>query len=688
MSQPAPKRLSPDYLSIQEAADYVGISAQTLRRWDQSGKLSPVRHPGSSYRYYRRADLEPFRLEYRRAQMSLAGEQESLFLSAPADVEGNAQLREPQREAHRAVREHFARDDEHVIVQIPVGCGKTGVIATLPFGLAKGRVLVITPNLTIRKGVAEALDISNPRNFWRRTGVLRDYSVGPYRAVLDGVDANLHDCNESHFVVTNIHQLASAADRWLPQFPPNYFDMIIVDEGHHNVAASWTKVFERFPGAKVVSLTATPFRGDGVRPVGKVIYRYPFTRAMLKGFIKQIHSRNVAPAEIRFNYRDDARTHTLEEVLELREEAWFRKGVALSQECNIHIVEGSIKYLYELRNRTGYHHQMIAVACSVDHARQIRSLYEERGLKAREIHSEMDLEKREDCLDLLKRGKLDCIVQVLMLGEGFDHPPLSVAAIFRPFRSLSPYIQFVGRVMRVIHENSPDHADNHAYLVSHVGLNNDAHWDDFRELDFDDQRMVHEWVSGQDEDTSGDGQGSPRRFDQGMLVNSEIVGDFIRQSFLDPEDDRLLREMLDKDIGGGLRVSSLGIGIEQLREILRQKQNEMQPGPVPIAVQPQARRVQARKRLAERTNSVAARVLTDLKLSPVGWEVGRFLPVVARRDNRSAAIELMHREVNDFLGIDKKSRSTISGDQAERALVALDEVGDKVKAAIQAKMEE
>ena len=69
--------------------------------------------------------------------------------------------------------------------------------------------------------------------------------------------------------------------------------------------------------------------------------------------------------------------------------------------------------------------------------------------------------------------------QVQMLGEGFDHPPLSVAAIFRPFRSLSPYIQFVGRVMRVVHENKPDHPDNHGYIVSHVGLSNDDHWGRF-----------------------------------------------------------------------------------------------------------------------------------------------------------------------------------------------------------------
>jgi len=52
------------------------------------------------------------------------------------------------------------------------------------------------------------------------------------------------------------------ADRWLPQFPPNYFDMILVDEGHHAASESWQKVFRRSADAKVVSLTATPSHED------------------------------------------------------------------------------------------------------------------------------------------------------------------------------------------------------------------------------------------------------------------------------------------------------------------------------------------------------------------------------------------------------------------------------------------
>src|SRR5439155_15610367 len=109
----------------------------------------------------------------------------------------------------------------------------------------------------------------------------------------------------------------------------------------------------------------------------------------------------------------------------------------------------SIQWLQYLRDGTGLQHQLIAVACSMDHARQIRSLYEERGLRVREIHSAQPRDQQDEILRTLRDGALDGIVQVQMLGEGFDHPPISVAAVFRPFRSLSPYIQFVGRAMRV-----------------------------------------------------------------------------------------------------------------------------------------------------------------------------------------------------------------------------------------------
>ena len=108
-------------------------------------------------------------------------------------------------------------------------------------------------------------------------------------------------------------------------------------------------------------MTATPFRADEQPVEGEVIYRYPFREAMQRGYIKDITSVNVAPREIYFTYRGDNYHHTLDEVLELREEDWFSRGVALAHECNVSIADASILWLHYLRE-TGTPHQLIAVA--------------------------------------------------------------------------------------------------------------------------------------------------------------------------------------------------------------------------------------------------------------------------------------------------------------------------------------
>jgi DNA (cytosine-5)-methyltransferase 1 len=46
------------YLKILESAEFLGVTAQTLRNWDWGGKLKPYRHPLNNYRMYKKADLE------------------------------------------------------------------------------------------------------------------------------------------------------------------------------------------------------------------------------------------------------------------------------------------------------------------------------------------------------------------------------------------------------------------------------------------------------------------------------------------------------------------------------------------------------------------------------------------------------------------------------------------------------
>jgi len=555
-------------------------------------------------------------------------------------------------------------------------------MALLPFETAQGRVLVIAPNLEIRRGISTAFDVAGRECFWTSTRVLTDVSHGPFPAVLDGQDANIHDCESSHIVVTNIQQLASRADRWLPAFADDFFDLILVDEGHHNVARSWERVFERFPNAKVVSLTATPFRGDGREIAGERVYAYPFRTAMVRGYIKQITAVNVAPQEICFTYRGDARRHTLEEVLQLRDEEWFSRGVALAPECNRSIVDASIQWLQHLRE-TGTFHQLIAVACSVDHARQVRSLYAERGLQAREIHSNMPAEEIEDVLQDLRRGRIDCIVQVRMLGEGFDHPNLSVAAIFQPFRSLSPYVQFIGRVMRVIHQNNPQHPDNRGVAVSHVGLNIDRHWEDFRRIDQEDQELIQGWLDAGDERPPGDEPGRRRRLTPDMVVQNEIISHFIEQEYLDPMDDAVIDDLVQEFRRRGLDPEALGLSRENLRQRLIQARTRESMEPREIPVTPQRRRQEARRRLNERSRALASRILNALGASINGRNIVMAYPALGGTNNFSAVIMLVNGAVNERLEADGGTRGEIPLERLEEVLEQIDQIGDDVQTQIQ-----
>lgn len=46
-----------DYLTIKEAAKYLGVSSSTLRNWDRQGELKAKRHPVNGYRLYHKSVL-------------------------------------------------------------------------------------------------------------------------------------------------------------------------------------------------------------------------------------------------------------------------------------------------------------------------------------------------------------------------------------------------------------------------------------------------------------------------------------------------------------------------------------------------------------------------------------------------------------------------------------------------------
>ena len=653
-----------NWMTIEQTTKYLGIGKSKLYDLAQAGEI-PRHKVGKTWKFYR-SDLDA----WVRAGRTI----EDFFTTVEYEIDENTELRDPQREAHAATLEHFACSREAAILQLPVGCGKSGLIALLPFGLARGRVLVISPNITIRDSLYTDLNVADRRNcFWRKRSVLSPEAMlaGPHVAVLDGKDANIHDCENSHIVLTNIQQLASSADRWLPNFEDNFFDLILVDEGHHSAAKSWEKVFDKFPNGKVVNLTATPYRADDKEITGKLVYRYSFKRAMMKGYIKRLQAVYVAPSEITFTYKGDTKTHSLNEVLQLKEEEWFSRGVAISSACNEDIVTASLDRLEQLR-QTGTRHQIVAVAMQIDHARNIRSLYAERGYEAETIHSKMAAEDRTEVFRKLKAGLIDVIVQVQMLGEGFDHPQLSVAAIFRPFRSLAPYLQFVGRAMRVVVQNDPRHPDNYGYIVTHAGMNLDMLLTDFREIEREDQQFLAGLIQGEEPEP-------PREVTEGrtqmkirpdMVVHNEVLDSLIEEDFLDAGDELVFEELRRNAEAMGLDAEAI---VTAAKEAKRASTRTV-PAPEPFVVNPQRERQEAQKRLNERIKKTAQVLLNRVALTPGGNDISRRLLTNMTGPNFVVAIQIFNQRANKAVSATR--RGDWSTDELKKAMDLLPEILD------------
>jgi DNA repair protein RadD len=605
---------------------------------------------------------------------------EKFFAETDCKIWGNRSLREPQIDGYFAIRDHFKISDTPCYVQLPVGCGKTGLMGLTPFGIAKGRVLMIAPNLPIRGTIKRELNIGNPSCFFTKRGVFIPKS-GPFISELR-TGANIHDCDAAHIVIANIQQFSGVKNKWYEAFSSDYFDMILVDEGHHNVADTWRRLFEYFAKAKVVSFTATPMRSDGQMVSGERVYRFGYARSMVMGFISQIEAVYVTPKELTFTAEGETKRFTLDDVLAMRDRDWFSKGIALSEECNKSVVDASLQQLHKVRE-LGTPRQLIAVACSIRHANQVAALYRAHDLNVEVLHSDLADEERARVEASLRSGLTDVIVQVNILGEGYDLPTLSVAAVFRPYRSLSPYIQFVGRILRLAQPEVPFSPANQVYLVSHIGLNDERWWKDFTNFDKDDQEFFREYLEG--EEATEEGAGGPRlTLRPFMRVLSEIVESYQRRGYLKRIDDVMIRDLFETIRQKGFEPSEFGLSEEVMRMRLEVAQQEAQvPAYKPIA-QPQDEREALRGRLMPEARAIADTVINRLELSHRGRDLLRYFGSGAH--NSEVLIRLANAEQNQIMGIDGGERRDASTDQIKRGIAASADIVDKLTALLRGKM--
>lgn len=593
----------------------------------------------------------------------------SPFLTRQPSIDNNNGIRTPQREAYEALAAYAGAttDDREVGVVLPVGCGKSGCITIAPFAFRAQRVLVVAPNVPIAGQLAADFDPSNADMFYQKCRVLQG---GPYPEPVEirGTTTNLADLEDAHVVITNIQQLQGGQNnRWLGSLPQDFFDLILFDEGHHSVAESWALLKASFPAARIVNFSATPLRADGQRMGGQIIYSYPIFRAIQEGYVKRLKAVQLNPRTLRYVRREDGEEIevSLDEVRRLGEDdADFRRSIVTSTESLNTIVDASIRELDRLRTETGDTRlKIIASALNFEHCRQVVEAYRARGRRADYVHSREDGAANGQVMTRLKNHQIDVIVQVRKLGEGFDHPFLSVAAVFSIFSNLSPFVQFVGRIMRVIVQNSPGHVLNQGVVVFHAGANIARQWNDFQayseaDQDYFDQLLPLEGIDPADQELQREYEPVPLGAVNGVEIRAQT--EVLLQEIPLLQDQatmQAVRELLQQR---GYSQDAIAQAFPMLLE------------PVPTT---RVRERQARRAgLDQRVRTEAARILNERGINPAGRELDRQR---LGRDNLIVLKAAIDRQINAAVG-------RTSGQRQEFSRAELDQVDHQFTALVAA----
>lgn len=327
----------------------------------------------------------------------------------------NQGFRPGQLGAMHAVLAHESVHDDPAIVCLPTGYGKTSLMMALPLLLAAQRVLVVEPSDALRRQVtSHFLELST----LRRIGAISDEIPNPRVLRLEGrpVDAAAWEVLADQDVI--VATAASASPTLAPGAREDLFDLIIFDEAHHAPADTWAAFLAHFKHARFVFLTATPFRRDGRVIPGKLVYRYPVTRAVEEGAFQPVAFR-AAP------------------VLDPLNDDEIDRSIAATAVAQLNADRDA-----------GKDHRLFVRAASIKAARALIPIYRDLGVELEAVDSKVSKRTQDDCERRLISGELRGIVCVDMFGEGYDFPKLKVAALHAPHRSLVPTIQFIGRFAR------------------------------------------------------------------------------------------------------------------------------------------------------------------------------------------------------------------------------------------------
>ena len=231
--------------------------------------------------------------------------------------------------------------------------------------------------------------------------------------------------------------------------------MIVIDEAHHALAKTYKEMWERFPKAKFLGLTATPCRlnGKGFTDLFDVLVQsWAVPEFISKGRLATYDFVSI---------KSDCVTQRLIDSLQKRGADGDYQNKEMDMLLN---KKPSIERLYQSLEEFGKDRKGIVYAINISHAQKITKLYQEHGLKAIAIDSKTPVTERQQDIEAFKKGDIQVLVNVDIFSEGFDCPDVEFVQLARPTLSLAKYLQMVGRGLRVAK------GKKNCVIIDNVGL--------------------------------------------------------------------------------------------------------------------------------------------------------------------------------------------------------------------------
>lgn len=311
-----------------------------------------------------------------------------------------------QREMRDSVLEAFGSHNS-VMCQMPTGTGKTHVLASVVSEYARGKTVWVVAH---RRELIEQI---------KRTWA----AFYKYKK------------NAPEVRVLSTQRLARNWDKVADEGPA----MIVIDEAHHALAETYQELFRRYPDAKKLGMTATPYRLSG-----KGFTDLFDTLLQSKSILEFIMAKRLSLFDY---YAVPQNSKTRRQIALLKKRG--ADGDYQTKELELSLnTPRNIEYLYNSLMRYAKGRKGIVYAINISHACVIADYYATQGLRCCAIDCNTPAKEHEEKIEAFRQGDIDVMVNVDIFSEGFDSPEVEFIQLARPTLSLAVYLQQIGRGLR------------------------------------------------------------------------------------------------------------------------------------------------------------------------------------------------------------------------------------------------